>query len=100
MQPCRRSFHLIRVFSSFCFVSSDQPFPADFRKRVCNIFKRLFRVYAHIYCSHFPKVVALGAEAHMNTCFRHFVYFVQEFHLIEPQEMEPLRDLIASLAKQ
>ena len=33
------------------------------------IFKRLFRVYAHIYHSHFQKIVSLGAEAHLNTCF-------------------------------
>jgi hypothetical protein len=40
------------------------------------IFKRLFRVYAHIYHSHFQKIVGLGAEAHLNTCFKHFIYFV------------------------
>jgi hypothetical protein len=32
--------------------------------------RRLFRVYAHVYCSHFDKIVALGAEAHLNTAFK------------------------------
>ena len=42
-----------------------------------TILKRLFRVYAHIYHQHFPEVVQLGEEAHLNTSFKHFIYFVQ-----------------------
>jgi MOB kinase activator 1 len=57
----------------------DVPFPKHFESVVKQIFKRLFRVYAHIYYSHFQKVVALGEEAHLNTCFKHFYYFVSEF---------------------
>ena len=44
------------------------PFPQDFVDRVQNIFKRLFRVYAHIYYCHFERMAALGAEPHLNTC--------------------------------
>jgi len=58
-------------------------FPKNFVNIVKNIFKRLFRVYAHIYHSHFPKIVSLGEEAHLNTSFKHFIYFVQEFELID-----------------
>jgi MOB kinase activator 1 len=46
------------------------PFPKHFQTIVKNIFKRLFRVYAHIYHSHFPKIVSLGEEAHLNTSFK------------------------------
>lgn len=42
-----------------------------------TILKRLFRVYAHIYHQHFPEVVQLGEEAHLNTSFKHFIFFVQ-----------------------
>jgi len=74
------------------------PFPKKFKENyVMVIFKRLFRVYAHIYHSHFQKIVGLGAEAHLNTCFKHFIYFVHEFKLIDPKELEPLKDLIDSL---
>lgn len=73
------------------------PFPKNFQSVVKTIFKRLFRVYAHIYHSHFQKIVGLGAEAHLNTCFKHFIYFVHEFKLIESKELAPLADLIASL---
>jgi len=73
------------------------PFPKNFRRIVEVIFKRLFRVYAHIYHSHFEKIVGLGAEAHLNTCFKHFIYFVKEFKLIDSKELAPLDDLMDSL---
>ena len=48
----------------------DVPFPKTFVQEVKQIFKRLFRVYAHIYYNHFQKIVSLGEEAHLNTCFK------------------------------
>jgi len=76
------------------------PFPRNFVSLVQNIFKRLFRVYAHIYHSHFPKIVSLGEEAHLNTSFKHFIFFVQEFNLIKKQELAPLAELISCLTKK
>jgi len=73
------------------------PFPKNFINIVKTIFKRLFRVYAHIYHSHFSTVVSLGEEAHLNTSFKHFIYFIEEFKLVEKKELAPLAELIASL---
>lgn len=70
------------------------PFPKDYLKRVKNIFKRLFRVYAHIYYCHFREIEHLGAEAHLNTCFKHFYYYVREFDLMTAADLEPLQELI------
>lgn len=53
------------------------PFPANFMDVVRTVYKRLFRVYAHIYHTHFRSVCGLGEEAHLNTCFKHFMYFTQ-----------------------
>eukprot|EP00753_Platysulcus_tardus_P015233 PLAT493.2.p1 GENE.PLAT493.2~~PLAT493.2.p1 ORF type:complete len:230 (+),score=68.54 PLAT493.2:32-691(+) len=75
----------------------DQPYPRSFVNYVKVIFKRLFRVYAHIYFSHFEHVVGLGAEAHLNTCFKHFIYFVREFNLVASKEQAPLAELIENL---
>nr|AFK46383.1 unknown [Lotus japonicus] len=75
----------------------DVPFPKNFQTIVKNLFKRLFRVYAHIYYSHFQKIVSLGEEAHLNTCFKHFYMFITEFKLVDPAEMAPLQDLIDRL---
>lgn len=55
------------------------PFPLKFREIIKVIFKRLFRVYAHIYHSHFNHIMALEAEPHLNTSFKHFIYFIDEF---------------------
>ncbi|XP_042396845.1 MOB kinase activator-like 1A [Zingiber officinale] len=73
------------------------PFPANFKDVVKTIFKRLFRVYAHIYHSHFQKIVSLKEEAHLNTCFKHFILFTYEFGLIDKKEIAPLQELIESI---
>lgn len=35
-------------------------FPKTFNQIIKTIFKRVFRVYAHIYHSHFQQILALG----------------------------------------
>ena len=46
------------------------PFPKDFEARLKNIYKRLFRVYAHMYHSHIEKIIALGVclFVHVHVC--------------------------------
>ncbi|KQK21314.1 MOB kinase activator-like 1A [Brachypodium distachyon] len=70
------------------------PFPPNFRDVIKTIFKRLFRVYAHIYHSHFQMILKLKVEAHLNTCFKHFVLFTREFGLIDRAELAPLSELV------
>ncbi|KAK4396853.1 MOB kinase activator-like 1A [Sesamum angolense] len=72
----------------------------NFQDVVKTILKRLFRVYAHIYLSHFQKVVSLKEEAHLNTCFKHFVLFTTEFGLIEKVELAPLEEIIESILQR
>ncbi|TMW66774.1 hypothetical protein Poli38472_014086 [Pythium oligandrum] len=72
-------------------------YPRGFHTVIKNIFRRLFRVYAHVYYSHFDKIVSLGAEAHLNSCFKHFMLFVDAFDLVDKREQEPLKDLIKNL---
>jgi MOB kinase activator 1 len=73
-------------------------FPPEFRSHTKTVFKRLFRVYAHIYHSHFTQFVELGAEVHLNMCFKRFVFFILEFDLVEKRELAPLHQLINSLS--
>jgi MOB kinase activator 1 len=72
-------------------------YPADFYDVVKNIFRRLFRVFAHIYYSHFDKVRELQEESHLNTAFKHFMLFVWEFDLISQEELTPLNDLLLNM---
>lgn len=54
-----------------------------------------------IKVSHFYsyRIVSIGAEPHVNTCFKHFHYFVTEFDLIAIKEMEPLAELVQQICK-
>jgi len=76
-------------------VDEDAKFPRNFMSQVKQIYKRLFRLYAHIYWQHFAKMKAIGANAHLNTCFKHFVFFILEFGLVSKQAMAPLEKFIA-----
>jgi len=70
------------------------PFPRNFLSVAKTILKRLFRVYAHIYHQHRDDVKRLDEEAHLNTSFKHFIFFIEEFNLIDKKELTPLQDLI------
>lgn len=84
-------------YESLFPVRVGEPFPKNIRQIICSIFKRLFRVYAHIYVLHFTHIQEMGAEPHLNTCFRHFILFVREFDLIQPEELAPLDQLIQKI---
>jgi MOB kinase activator 1 len=75
----------------------DQPFPKEFRQIIANIFKRLFRVYAHWYHHHQADVRAEDLARHLNTAFRHFYLFAKEFKLIPEEQTAPLATIIRGL---
>mmetsp|Transcript_16465 Transcript_16465/g.28746 ORF Transcript_16465/g.28746 Transcript_16465/m.28746 type:complete len:223 (+) Transcript_16465:40-708(+) len=70
-------------------VSEAQPFPDDFRDYILDIFKKMFRIFAILYHQHFTVIEDLGAAAHLNTCFKHFMFFMFEFDLA-PENKEIL----------
>ncbi|KAG7327650.1 hypothetical protein KOW79_009256 [Hemibagrus wyckioides] len=69
------------------------PFPKNFQQVCKKILSRLFRVFVHVYIHHFDSICNMGAEAHVNTCYKHYYYFISEFSLIEHSELEPLRPM-------
>jgi len=76
------------------------PFPKTFPTLIRQIFKRLYRVYAHIYCHHYPVIVQLGLEPHLNTSFKHYVLFIDEHSLASGKDFwGPLGDLVDSMLK-
>jgi MOB kinase activator 1 len=36
----------------------------------------------------------LGCQNHLNTCFKHFIFFIERFNLVDAKELAPLADLI------
>ena len=76
------------------------PFPKAFPAQIRQLFKRLYRVYAHIYCHHYPVIVQLGLEPHLNTSFKHYVLFIDEHALASGKDFwGPLGDLVDSMLK-
>lgn len=37
------------------------------------------------------------SQAHLNTCFKHFMYFTLHFNLVDSKELTPLQELIQEL---
>ncbi|KAK1254445.1 hypothetical protein MKX08_008440 [Trichoderma sp. CBMAI-0020] len=76
------------------------PFPKSFGTLIRQIFKRMYRVYAHIYCHHYPVVRELGLEPHLNTSFKQYVLFIDEHGLASGRDYwGPLGDLVDSMLK-
>lgn len=76
------------------------PFPSHFMGVLKNIYRQMFRIFAHIYHNHFDKFVHLSMEAHWNSFFAHFISFGKDFDLLERKEMEPLMPLIEYFESQ
>jgi len=67
----------------------------EFRRDASVIFRRLFRVYAHIYYNHFEEIRALGAEPFLQSSWHQFMNLVIGFELIPNRaELAPLQKLI------
>jgi len=74
-------------------VTTDVPFPKTFQPVCKKILTRLYRVFVHVYVHHFDRMMAIGAEPHVNTCYKHFYYFVTEFNLMNEKEFQPLKEM-------
>mmetsp|Transcript_22018 Transcript_22018/g.67589 ORF Transcript_22018/g.67589 Transcript_22018/m.67589 type:complete len:178 (+) Transcript_22018:265-798(+) len=79
---------------------ADAAFPRSFKETVKTVFKRLFRAFAIIYASRFQQMEALGAVAHLNTSFKHFIFFCLEFDLVGQRELQALSPIVQPLVKQ
>jgi len=72
-------------------VSGDCDYPAEFKKQVRNVCKRMLHVYAHIYSEHSRVFHNEAGSAALNTSFMHFYLLVEEFQLIEDHDIGQLK---------
>ncbi len=91
-------FLLLFVVLLFCFLLGFD-FPADFITIVKKTFRTYFAIIAHIYYHHYTVIKTLGLNDGLNTLFLHFMYFVQEFKLVEPKEWNCLEELYKVLVE-
>ena len=85
-----------RIFPS----SSSQHYPRDFVKNCKGIFKRMFRIFAILYTHFYHRVDALGSVAHLNTTFKHYLFFCFEFDLIPSCELEAIEMIVIRLKEE
>lgn len=71
-------------------------FPPTFLQTIRQMFKYLFRIFTHIYHTHYDKIIHTNAEGHLNTLFTHFVCFAREFDLLDKKEYAPMSEMIDS----
>lgn len=76
---------------------TDVPFPKNFLEIVQKLFRRLFRVYAHIYHHHLDDIKRCQLTENVNRSFRYFIFFSQEFNMIPDEQLAPLESIIAQL---
>jgi len=77
--------------------SSDTPFPRNYLAVVKQIFTRMFRIFAIIYTNHFTKLEQMGAAAHLNTSFKHYMFFIWQFDLVDARELVALQHIVGEL---
>ncbi|KAJ3260433.1 Mitotic exit network component [Boothiomyces macroporosus] len=88
------------------YIDDEQVFPTgtnQFNKKFLQtakqIFKRLCRVYGHLYLSHFEEFEKYRVESVLNTSFKHFYFFVKEFELVPEKDYEYLKPMISKIEK-
>ncbi|KAK8143522.1 hypothetical protein G3M48_007144 [Beauveria asiatica] len=70
-------------------------FPEKFLEISQMIFRQMFRVYSHLYWSHFTEpFYHLNLEKQLNSCFSHFILTATALDLLGPHELEPMQPLV------
>ena len=75
----------------------DDPWPEDFESYIQDIFRRMFRIFAIIFHRSFDEIEKIDAQAHLNTVFKHFMFFCFEFALVDDKETAALKGPVAAL---
>jgi len=69
-------------------------FPQRFENEIKNMYKQMFRCYAHLYWSHWLNFWEMDATRNLNTCFIHFVNVGRSYGLLSDRDTEPMQPLI------
>lgn len=85
---------------AFCPTTPGAAFPKDFNAGIEKIFRRFFRVYAHIYHNHYKEMEQMEAVEHLNHVFKKFAIFCKMNKSLPDQEIEPLKDLVGMMVAE
>lgn len=82
------------------FLGKSSGFPQRFEVEVKNMYKQMFRCYAHLYWSHWLVFWDVNAYRELNTCFVHFMNVGRLYSLLSEKDVEPMQGLIDIWVKQ
>ncbi|BFU23469.1 Mob1/phocein family protein [Entamoeba histolytica HM-1:IMSS-B] len=74
--------------------------PKQFAETVRKIFKRLFRVYAHMFYNHMEHLEQLGIQGIALRGFKHFYAFCRQYKMLGKEDVVPLHSLVEDLDKE
>lgn len=70
-------------------------FPESFQNDIRNLYRQMFRCYAHLYHSHWLEpFYHISASKELNTCFIHFINVGKLFDLIDDKDIVPMQPLV------
>lgn len=69
-------------------------FPQRFEADVKNMYKQIFRCYAHFYWQHWLFFYETSSHRELNTCFMHFINVGRLYNLLTDKDTEPMQPLI------
>ena len=78
----------------------DDPWPDDFESYISDMFRRMFRIFAIIFHRSFDEIEKIDAQAHLNTVFKHFMFFCFEFKLVDEKETAALKGPVQVLQQE
>lgn len=59
-----------------------------------NMYKQMFRCYAHLYWQHWLTFWHTNAHRELNTCFVHFMNVGRIYNLLNDKDVEPMGPLV------
>jgi len=77
--------------------SLDVGYPPEAMAQFKTLYKRIFRVYAHVYLEHYASFEDENALRSLNTSFLHLFLFGREFELLSTQDVSPVMCIVDAL---
>ena len=81
--------------------TDEDKFPEDFIDVAKDLYVKLFRVFAILYGAFLESLKAMDVSQHLNTSFKHYVYFGICHSLMPPEkELTPLKTKVKQFTDQ
>ncbi|EDR24088.1 hypothetical protein, conserved [Entamoeba dispar SAW760] len=74
--------------------------PKKFIDIITKIYKRMFRVYAHMFYSHMEHLKEVKMDDIALQSFKHFFFFCREFNFLSKDDIAPLESMVQDLCSQ